>query len=296
MKCQKNLMRLLNANYLKLTNRTFSSGSADMPRIDCNIAVLPDFIALYSEPGLYRETDRTAVAFYEYDSVFDGKNGLYQAIYCGDAKRLKYFKKRFENVKYAIVPDYSLLGDVHEAENVYRMFKARIAGLWFMFEIGAAVIPNITLCGPKSAQEEKLPAFSDKGHVTPKSIEENMELFIGKSVNEIEQLLREHGYLTEERGSTHFGSKAEILVILNPSKDRNITQVQVSPYSRRQKNKMTTQAIPFKRFSELTRAFDTSDFGCSACRESCTRSAPASKPGSDNFCGKYPCAKDRARL
>lgn len=123
-----------------------------------------------------------------------------------------------------------------------------------------------------------------------------MELFIGKSVNEIEQLLREHGYLTEERGSTHFGSKAEILVILNPSKDRNITQVQVSPYSRRQKNKMTTQAIPFKRFSELTRAFDTYDFGCSACRESCTRSAPASKPGSDNFCGKYPCAKDRARL
>ena len=83
MKCQKNLMRLLNANCLKLTNRTFSSGSADMPRIDCNIAVLPDFIALYSEPGLYRKTDRTAVAFYEYDSVFDGKNGLYQGVRIG---------------------------------------------------------------------------------------------------------------------------------------------------------------------------------------------------------------------
>ncbi len=100
----------------------------------------------------------------------------------------------------------------------------------------------------KSAQEEKLPAFSDKGHVTPKSIEENMGLFIGKSVNEIEQLLREHGYLTEERGSTHFGSKAEILVILNPSKDRNITQVQVSPYSRRHGN------VPYVKIS-------TSDLG-----------------------------------
>lgn len=77
----KDMMRLLNLNYLKLTNRTFSSGSADMPRIDCNIAVLPDFIALYSEPGLYRKTKKTAVAFYEYDSVFDGKNGLYQATY-----------------------------------------------------------------------------------------------------------------------------------------------------------------------------------------------------------------------
>ncbi|MBQ1283166.1 MAG: DUF4417 domain-containing protein, partial [Bifidobacteriaceae bacterium] len=178
----KDMMRLLNANYLKLTNRTVSHKNADMPRIDCNIAVLPDFIALHSEPGLYRKTKKTAVAFYEYDSVFDGKNGLFQAIYYEDAKRLKYFKKRFKNVKYAIVPDYSLLGDVHKIENVYRAFKARIAGLWFMFEIGAAVIPNITLCGPKSAQEEKLPAFSDKGHVTPKSIEENMELFIGKSV------------------------------------------------------------------------------------------------------------------
>lgn len=172
MKKYSNLAQLLNLNYLRLTNKTVSCGSMDLPAIDCNIEVMPDFIALYSEPGLYHKTPQTAVAFYEYDAEFDGKNGLYWAIYHNDEQRLAEFKARFQGVRYMIIPDYSELGDIHRIENDYRLFKGRIVGLWFLFMIGAVAIPNITLLYPDSVnyalsgyENCSVVAISSKGHM-----------------------------------------------------------------------------------------------------------------------------------
>ena len=73
MKHNDNLIRLLNLNYLTLTNRTVSCGGMDLPAINCNVAVLPDYIALYSQKSLYHKTEHTAVAFFQFDEDFDGK-------------------------------------------------------------------------------------------------------------------------------------------------------------------------------------------------------------------------------
>ena len=135
-----NLIRLLNLNYLTLTNRTVSCGGMDLPAINCNVSVLPDYIALYSQTSFYHKTEHTAVAFFQFDEDFDGKFGLYWAIYYNVEERLTYFKERFKDVKYVIIPDFSELGDIHKIENNYRLFKGRIIGLWFIFEIGAVVI------------------------------------------------------------------------------------------------------------------------------------------------------------
>ena len=81
MKKNNNLIRLLNLNYLTLTNRTVSNGDIDLPAINCNVSVYPDYIALYSQTSLYHKTNRTAVAFFQFDEDFDGKYGLYWAIY-----------------------------------------------------------------------------------------------------------------------------------------------------------------------------------------------------------------------
>lgn len=172
MKKFPDLERLLNLQYLQLSNKTVSCGSKDLPAIDCNIEVMPDYIALYSEPGLYHKTPRTAVAFYEYDDEFDGKNGLYWAIYYRDEHYLSEFKKRFQGVRYVILPDYSELGDIHRIENDYRLFKARIVGLWFLIEIGAIAIPNVSLLYPDSVdyalsgyENCSVVAMSAKGHI-----------------------------------------------------------------------------------------------------------------------------------
>ena len=85
----KDLRKLLNLSYLRYTNKTHAAGIHDLPALSCNTSVLPDYIALYNHPADYHHTPLTAVAFYLYDNEFDGKDGLYNAIYYDDAKRLQ---------------------------------------------------------------------------------------------------------------------------------------------------------------------------------------------------------------
>ncbi len=190
MKHNNNLTKLLNLNYLKYSNRTVSCGIMDLPSLYCNITIYPDYLALYSEKSLYRKTDHTAVCFYEFDFEFDGKNGLFWAIYFNDEKRLAYFKKRFSGIKYIITPDYSELGDVHKIENYYRLFRARIVALWFMFELKVAVIPNITFPDEESCafalnglENCSVVAISTKGHMNDPAenerLKNNISLIVG---------------------------------------------------------------------------------------------------------------------
>ncbi len=116
-----NMRKLLNYNILNLLNRTHRCGSLDMPELHCNTNIYPDFLALYNERSLYNHSKMTAVCFYSYDIDFDGKNGLYWAIYFNDRSRLNYFKERFKNVKLFISPDYSVFNDIHMQENMYRI-------------------------------------------------------------------------------------------------------------------------------------------------------------------------------
>lgn len=174
MKCVINLPRRLNLQYLLLTNRTYSCGAKDLPAVYCDTDVYPDYLALFSEIRDYKKTNRTAVCFYQYDDVFDGIHGLFNAIYYGDVKLLARFKKRFEGVKIFLAPDYSEIGDIQNIENEYRLFKARIVSLWLTLELGAIVIPSITYPSERSFEfaldglkECTVVAFSTKGYMNP---------------------------------------------------------------------------------------------------------------------------------
>ena len=98
------MKKLLNLSYLRYTNKTHAAGIHDLPALSCNTTVLPDYIALSNHPGDFHRTPLTAVAFYLYDSDFDGKNGLYNAIYYGDEKRQECFKGRFEGGEVLHIP------------------------------------------------------------------------------------------------------------------------------------------------------------------------------------------------
>lgn len=172
MKQKTTLRTLLNYSYLNYTNKTVSRGEKDLPALYCNTDTYPDFLALSSETRLYHKTSNTCICFYEYDSEFDGKNGLFEAIYHDNHNRLKYYKKKFAGVKFVVCPDYSEFGDIHKIENEYRLFKARVVALWFMFEIGAVVIPNISFPTEESAafaldgyEDCSVVAMSTKSHM-----------------------------------------------------------------------------------------------------------------------------------
>lgn len=91
-------------------------------------------------------------------------------------------------------------------------------------------------------------SHNEKGHVTLKSISARAEFFLGKSPARIEHELHKHGYETIRRPSKHSTSKAKIIVSLNSNVDRNITQVQISPGSKRHGN------VPYVKIS-------TSEYG-----------------------------------
>lgn len=73
------------------------------------------------------------------------------------------------------------------------------------------------------------PPLFVNGHVTYEGIAAHREEFMGKTVEQIAEMLRQNGYEFNIRRSKHADSTAQIIEIKNASKERNIKQVQVSP-------------------------------------------------------------------
>ena len=167
---KKNLKKLLNLSFTDVTSKTYAVGRYDLPYITARINKYPDYIALYNDTGEYLLTDRTCVSFYNYDSVFDGLGGIYNAIYYDIAELKDFYRNRFAGVKYFIAPDYSLCGDINKIENLHRLFRARIVSVWLTLELNAVVIPNITYSNEKifpnmldGMENYEVVAFSTKG-------------------------------------------------------------------------------------------------------------------------------------
>lgn len=166
------LRRKLNLSYLEYTNKTRAAGAHDLPALACDTRVLPDFIALHGQPSTYHTTPLTAVGYWQYDNEFDGIHGLYNAIYYNDERLLRRYRKRYEGVRFFFTPDYSQFGDVDDIEEHYRLKKARVVGLWLALDLGAIVIPFITMPTPASVsfaldglEDCHVVAFSTKGYV-----------------------------------------------------------------------------------------------------------------------------------
>ena len=228
-------MKLLNLHYLKYANKTVSCGEFDMPALYCNIDTYPDYIALYSNVKDYHKTERTAISFYQFDSVFDGKDGLFWAIYFDDKVRLEYFKERFKGVKYIITPDYSILGDIHNVENIHRIFRARIVAIWFIVEIGAIAIPNISFSDSKTAEkalsgleESSVIAISTKGHIQDPTerdrLRENIKLIVDNLNLKTIILYDVCGNEDETRSLLSYATDKgiELIIPSNSLKERNI--------------------------------------------------------------------------
>ena len=188
----KDLKKLLNLNYLDLTNHTNKVGKFDFPCLKCPAVYNIDYIALYNELQGYQKTTKTAISFYQYDKVFDGKNGLWNAIKYNDKNRLKFFIERVKDCKYFISPDYSQCADIENAENIHRIFIARVVSLWLTFNLDAIVVPNITYSNKKSfeymldgLEECETVAFSTKGSI---KIAEQKDLLIAAIVKTVDIL------------------------------------------------------------------------------------------------------------
>lgn len=192
---KKNLKKLLNLNFVDLTNKTYNCGKYDLPYVKCPNLVNPTYLALYSETCNYQKTDRTFICFYQYDIKFDNIKGIFEAIYHNDEKLLSKYKERFKNVRYAIAPDYSKVGDIPRIENIYRLFKSRIVSLWLWFECNIIVVPNVTYANDNyfdvmldGMQDTEVVAFSVKGSIKEQPERELLLKAIKHTVDNLKML------------------------------------------------------------------------------------------------------------
>ena len=167
----------LNLHYTKIANRTQVSPILELPCITCQLKeFLPTYLALYHHPRDYMANpSSTGVCFFVDDRRFDNRDGLFNAIYYNDAKRLNFYRQRFNGVRIFIEPDYSLCGDMCLAEKVSRRFKMRTVAVWLATELHAIVIPLITYANESSfrymldgIEDSNTVAFSTKGSVRNK--------------------------------------------------------------------------------------------------------------------------------
>lgn len=160
MKRKKNLKKLLNLSILDYTNITTKCGKMDMPYIKCTKIPVIDYMALYSQPSTYFYRDHTFVTFFEYDEVFDGLYGLWNAIYYGVKELQEFYLERFRGVRYFIAPDYSKCGDSLQSENVHRQLRSRIVAIWLTMNLNAIVVPLVS-CANDIDMEYMLDGMED---------------------------------------------------------------------------------------------------------------------------------------
>lgn len=189
------LMKKLNLNYLKWSNKSYPVGKMDLLHLPSPSNVDINYLALYSKPSEYTVTSNTCICFYEYDKVIDNKNGMWNAIYYDDKRLLDKYKTRFKDVKYFISPDYTLTGDGYSNVNIYNIQRARIVSLWMIHGLNKLVIPNITFGGKDSfkyfldgLKECNVVAFSTKGSLIDKADYDLMIIAINLVVKKLTRL------------------------------------------------------------------------------------------------------------
>ena len=160
MKRKKNLRKLLNTGFLDYTELTTKYGELDMPYIRCNSVPDIDYMAVYSRPSTYFFSNRTCVTFFEYDEVFDGLYGLWNAILYGVKELQDFYIDRFKGVYCFVAPDYSKCGDIPEVENYHRQFRSRIVAIWLTMKLNAFVIPLVS-CANKYGMKYMLDGMEE---------------------------------------------------------------------------------------------------------------------------------------
>ncbi|MBR3173829.1 MAG: DUF4417 domain-containing protein [Eubacterium sp.] len=160
MKKKKNLRKLLNLGFLDYTELTTYIGELDMPYVKCTKIPSIDYMAIYSRPKTYFRTENTCVTFFEYDEIFDGLYGLWNAIAYGIKELQEFYLERFKGVSCFVAPDYSKCGDIPEIENQHRQFRSRVVAIWLVKNLNAVVIPLVS-CANKNGMKYMLDGMEE---------------------------------------------------------------------------------------------------------------------------------------
>ncbi len=124
-------------------NAQFSKGKYDMPVVRSNIDELPTSLFSYQKVGK-KKLDlppRTALHFYNYDYIFDGNHGIWNALIRGIEFEQGFSLKKLEGFDCIIAPDFSLYLDMPLAWQIWNIYRSRVV-VHALQELGYRVIVN----------------------------------------------------------------------------------------------------------------------------------------------------------
>lgn len=188
------IISLLNLGILNVLD-SIPCSEEGIPQIGLHHIPYIDYCALYSDLCEYDKTDSTCLTFYEYDNVFDGRNGLWNSLVYDDKRALNAFKNRFKDLRYIAGPDFTVAADLPEEWNRFACFKSAVINGWLRLNTHAEIIPNISYVGKESLaycfagiEKGSFLAYSTKGNLNSLEGKEFVKESLKAAIDAIEPI------------------------------------------------------------------------------------------------------------
>lgn len=125
----------------KLKNANFNTGFYQVPEINDIEIAKPDNLILWSKRHQCKEKSKCGLIFYEYDCLFDGKNGLYNTLKYGNANQVNKLILELKEFAFVVCPDYSAYGNFPNYKQIDALSRSREVG-YILSTYGIKIIVN----------------------------------------------------------------------------------------------------------------------------------------------------------
>lgn len=125
----------------KLKNANFNTGFYQVPEIEDVIIEKPDDLVLWSFRHRCKNKAKCGLVFYEFDSKFDGRDGIYNILKYGSKERIDKLISELKEFAFVVCPDYSVYGNFPNYKQIEAMAKSREVG-YILSTYGIKVVIN----------------------------------------------------------------------------------------------------------------------------------------------------------
>ena len=125
----------------KLKNANFNTGFYQVPEIDDVDIEKPAGLVLWSNRNRCKDKSNNGLIFYEYDSKFDGKDGIYSILKYGTEEEVQQLIDELKEFAFVVCPDYSVYGNFPNYKQIDALSRSREVG-YILSAYGIKVVVN----------------------------------------------------------------------------------------------------------------------------------------------------------
>ena len=125
----------------KLINANFNTGFYQVPEIDDVELDKPEDLVLWSIRHRCKNKSKCGLVFYEFDSKFDGRDGIYNILKYGTEERVNQLIAELKEFAFVVCPDYSVYGNFPNYKQIDALSRSREVG-YILSTYGIKVVVN----------------------------------------------------------------------------------------------------------------------------------------------------------